>query len=164
MTFLLLVFKEICFKGSFTFCTLLPQGTVWWLLLKKWKSVNDVWPENVYTAARHILCGDVLNFFLFQGKKALRRIENELQPNARCTRGRKEAHQNVMIVEQTSKNNLLGTYWMIHIVEDNTLSVISALYNGLQLIFSQRDAAQVQSKILDIGRNQNVFNLTSWSQ
>ena len=51
-----------------------------------------------------------LNFFLFQGKKAIRRIENELQPNARCTRGRKEAHQNIMIVEQSSKNNLLGTY------------------------------------------------------
>ena len=99
-------------------------------------------PEIVYTAPCHNLCGDDPNFFLFQGKKAIRRIENELQPNARCTRGRKEAHQNIMIVEQSSKNNLLGTYWMIHIVEDNTLSVISALYNGIQLDFSQRDAAQ----------------------
>ena len=50
------------------------------------------------------------------------RIENEIQTPVRSNRGQKEAHQNVLIVEQTAKQQLQGLFCTIQILDDNSAS------------------------------------------
>ena len=48
-----------------------------------------------------------------------------------------------MMVEQLAIQNLIGTFGMFHLAEDNSTSIISALHSGIQLDYSQRDSAKV---------------------